>query len=285
MDWAKYAERNGYGYFFRSDHLMPTQGNLDRDSPECFLTLGAVAATTKRIRFGTMVSPVGYRSPTVLAQIACNLHAYTKGRFILGVGAGWYREEYEAKGFPFPELRIRHEQLTEALKIISPLINGKHVKFLGKHFRANTKCYPHPHAKMRLILGGWSKATRLAAVEYAEELNLWNGFPKDFRKISQELSGNKRKIELSRAGFFFIDETTKGLQRQLKAKSRLLKELDLPTSIDGLKKHEVLCGDTDEFINQMEEFRETGVSRFYFNILDTKDKRMVDLLTRTLKHH
>ena len=284
VNWAKYAERNGYGYFFRSDHLMPTQGDLNRDSQECWITLGAIAATTKRIKFGTMVSPVGYRNPALLAQMACNLHNYTKGRFVLGLGAGWYKEEYEAKGFPFPELKVRHDQLGEALKIIRPLIDGRRVKFKGKHFGANTVCYPYPRSRMRLILGGWSEFTRRAAEESAEELNLWNGFPEDFRKIKQKVSGSKQRIELSRAGFFFLDETSKGLQRKLKAKSRLLKEVNLPTTIEGLREHEVLCGNIDEFTSQMKEFSDAGVVRFYFNILGPEDTRMVDLLTKTLKH-
>jgi len=263
---------------------MPTQGDLNRDSPECWITLGAVAAATRRIRFGTMVSPVGYRNPTLLAQMACNLHAYTKGRLVLGVGAGWYREEYAAKGYPFPELQVRHDQLEESLQIIRPLIDGKRVEFNGKYFRAETICYPSPRRRMCLILGGWSKFTRNAAEEYAEELNLWNGSPKDFRKIKQQLSAGKRRVELSRAGFFFLDKTTSGLQRKLKAKARLLRELKLPTSIEGLREHEILCGNIEEFTSQMREFREAGVRRFYFDLLGPEDTLMVELLTKTLKH-
>ena len=282
IDWAKYAERNGYGYIFRSDHLLPTQGEKDRDSPECWVTLGAVATVTERIKFGPMVSPIGFRNPTLLAHMACNLHAYSHGRFVLGVGAGWYREEYAAKGFEFPEIQVRHGQLMEALKIIRPLIEGKRVDFRGKHYRTNTVCYPYPRRRMRLILGGWSPFIHHAAKKYADELNLWNGTPKDFRKIKQQLKSKGRRIEISRAGLFFLAETSKKLQRKLNAESSRLKELNLPTSIRALRKHEVLCGDTDEFISQVKEFTEAGVDRFYFNILNPKDKHMVDLLTKTL---
>src|SRR5208283_1424276 len=48
-------------------------------------------------------------------QMSCNLHSYSHGRLVLGLGAGWYREEYEAKGFEFPTLKDRHDQLIEAL--------------------------------------------------------------------------------------------------------------------------------------------------------------------------
>jgi alkanesulfonate monooxygenase SsuD/methylene tetrahydromethanopterin reductase-like flavin-dependent oxidoreductase (luciferase family) len=282
IDWARYAERSGYGYFFRSDHLLPTQGDRERDSPECWVTLGAVAASTKRVKFGPLVSPIGFRKPTLLAQMACNLHAYSHGRLVLGVGAGWYQEEYEANGLPFPEIQLRHDQLIEALKIIRSLIDGRRANLKGKHFTANTVCYPYPRSRMRLILGGWSQFMRRAAVKYADEWNLWNGVPEDFRKIQRHVRKSERKIEISRAGLFFLDESSQALQRKLKANSRLLTELNLRTDIEELRKREILCGDVDEFTSQMKEFKEAGVDKFYFNILDPKDRQMVALLTRTL---
>lgn len=281
VTWARYAENRGYGYFLRSDHLLPTQGVRARDSPECWVTLGAVATATKRIKFGPMVSPVGFRNPAMLAQMSCNLHAYSRGRLVLGLGAGWYREEYKAKGFKFPTLKDRHDQLIEALKIIRPLTEGKHVTFNGKHYRANTTCYPYPQSKLRLVLGGWSQFIRRAANRYTDELNLWNGVPADFKEIKQQIN---KKTEISRAGIFFLAESPKKLQRKLKAKSRLLKELNLPTNINELNKKEVLCGDVDEFIAQLKEFSKAGVDRFYFDILDPRDKEMIDLLTSTLKY-
>jgi len=284
VDWATYAEKNGYGYFFRSDHLAPTQGDLDRDSPECWITLGAVAKSTKRIKFGPMVSPIGFRNPAMLAQMSCNLHAYSHGRFILGLGAGWYREEYVTKGFDYPDLKIRHEQLVEALRIIRPLTQGKQVEFKGKHYNANTLCYPYARRKLQLVLGGWSQFIRLAANEYADEWNLWNGVPSDFKEIEQKIGNSRRPIEISRAGFFFLEESTTKLQRKLKAKSRLLKELNLPPTIDGLRKNEVLCGNVEEFITQLKEFKNAGVKRFYFDVLDIRDKQMIELLSRVLKY-
>ena len=85
IDWGAYAERHGYGYIFRSDHLLPTNGNMDRDSVECWVTLGALAATTKRIKFGPMIIPIRFRNPVLLAQMACAPISYSKGRLLLGV--------------------------------------------------------------------------------------------------------------------------------------------------------------------------------------------------------
>jgi alkanesulfonate monooxygenase SsuD/methylene tetrahydromethanopterin reductase-like flavin-dependent oxidoreductase (luciferase family) len=283
IEWGTYAERHGYGYIFRSDHLLPTNGNMDRDSVECWVTLGALAATTKRIKFGPMVTPMGFRNPGLLAQMACTLHSYSKGRLLLGVGAGWYKKEYLAMGYEFPNLHVRHEQLIEALKIIKPLLEGKRVNFRGNHYVANTTCYPYLRKRAHLILGGWSSLVRRAAIQYADEWNLFNGAPADFKQLKQRLSESGRGIEVSRAGPFFLAKTTAQLQRKLKTKSSLLKTWNLPADIDGLMKHNVLCGDVDEFVSQLNELRKAGVDRFYFDLFDPKDKEMVDLLTYTLK--
>src|SRR5215472_15751261 len=100
---AKTAEDLGFGYLFRSDHILPTNDSHGIDSPECWTSLGAVAVATKRIKFGPMVTPIGFRNPALLAKMACTLHSYSQGRLQMAVGAGWYEAEYLAHGFPFPD--------------------------------------------------------------------------------------------------------------------------------------------------------------------------------------
>ena len=134
LEWAEYAEKAGFGYILRSDHLMPTGGRTGEDSPspECWVTLGAVAASTKRVAFGPLVTPVGFRNPALLARMACTLHSFSEGRLVLGFGAGWFRDEYLANGYEFPPFRVRFEQLLEALKIVRPLTEGRRADFQGK---------------------------------------------------------------------------------------------------------------------------------------------------------
>ena len=98
LEWASYVEKSGYGYIFRSDHLLSTSGIPHVPSPECWITLGAIAARTEKVKFGPMVSPVGFRNPAILANMACTLYAFSKRRLILSVGAGWYKAEYDAHG-------------------------------------------------------------------------------------------------------------------------------------------------------------------------------------------
>ena len=104
----------------------------DRPSPESWVTLGAVAASTRRVAFGPLVTPVGFRNPALLARMACTLHSFSDGRLVLGFGAGWFRDEYLTNGYEFPPFRDRFEQLLEALKIVRPLTEGRRADFQGK---------------------------------------------------------------------------------------------------------------------------------------------------------
>jgi alkanesulfonate monooxygenase SsuD/methylene tetrahydromethanopterin reductase-like flavin-dependent oxidoreductase (luciferase family) len=230
-----------------------------------------------------MVHPIGFRNPALLAQIDCNLHAVSKGRFLLGVGAGWYKTEYMAKGIPFPKLQVRHEQLIEALKIMRPLIEGKRVDYQGQHYWAHTVGFPYPKGKMPIILGGWSAFVKRAVEEFGDEWNLFNGTPEDFKEIKEQVDKMGRKIAISRAGPFIIAKTKAHLQRSLKSKSGLLKEWGLPTTQDELLKRGVPCGDVDEFRAYVSDLKKSGVDRVYFDIFFPDDKGMVELLTRTLK--
>ncbi|MFI5449035.1 MAG: LLM class flavin-dependent oxidoreductase [Candidatus Bathyarchaeia archaeon] len=282
VDWATYAERNGYGYILRSDHLLPIGDNKEMDSPECWVSLAAVAATTSRIKFGPLVSPIGFRNPVLLSRMACNLHSYSHGRLVLSVGAGWYKDEYDAAGYEFPKFQVRYERLIESLKIIKPLIEGKKVEFKGKHYAAKIACYPG--SKIHLIIGGTNSRIVRAAGEYADEWNsdITVAAFREKKKLVDDSKGT-RQIEYSRMGPFLIAENRKRLEMKLTQKPELSKMYGSPLKVDELRQRGVLCGSVDEFTSQLNEYSEAGVDKFYFQILDTNDKEMVDLLTDTLR--
>jgi alkanesulfonate monooxygenase SsuD/methylene tetrahydromethanopterin reductase-like flavin-dependent oxidoreductase (luciferase family) len=121
IDWAISAEKSGYGYVFRGDHISSRETDSREERPECWVILGAIAASTRKIMFGPLVTPIGFRNPVLLVRMACTLHSYSGGRLILGVGAGWLEEEYKAHGMSFPGVKTRIKQLHEALQIIRPL--------------------------------------------------------------------------------------------------------------------------------------------------------------------
>jgi len=281
VSWAEYAEKNGYGYLFRSDHILATSRKKGLDSPECWVTLGAVAARTNRINFGPMVSPIGFRNPALLAKMALTLHSYSKGRLILSVGAGWFEEEYVAHGFSFPGLDERRDQLKEALQIIRPLTEGKKVSFKGKHFSANLDEAVRTQSKVYLVVGGRdSKIIRLAS-ESADELNLFSPDIKTVKRVKKLLG---EKVVLSQMGPFFLGESVQDLESRVNrfAGAGGLGQ-DAKELISGLRERGFFCGTPDDFRSQIEEKRKLGVSKFYFQLQDPSDRAVVDTLTRTLR--
>ena len=157
VDWAVSAEKDGYGYVFRGDHIASMEPESKVERPECWVTLGAIAASTHRVKFGPLVTPIGFRNPALLARMACTLHSYSSGRLILGLGAGWLKEEYIEHGMPFPPAKTRVNQLSEALQIIRPLTMGKRIDFDGKYYSAHLEVYPKPHDGIIHLIGGGSQ--------------------------------------------------------------------------------------------------------------------------------
>jgi alkanesulfonate monooxygenase SsuD/methylene tetrahydromethanopterin reductase-like flavin-dependent oxidoreductase (luciferase family) len=288
VDWAVQAEKYGYGYIFRSDHLIPISDPKKKvPSPECWSSLGAVAAKTQRIKFGPMVSPVGFRNPAMLANMACSLYSYSKGRVILSVGAGWYQMEYEAYGYKFPDLQQRKDQLHEALQIIRPLTEGKHVTFKGKYFSADTECHPTPEPKMHLIVGAHDSQLIRWTAEYGDELNMFIPTREHLeraKRIFGEKTRSGSKIVLSQMGPFFIGESESDLKRTVQ---KFLKNEGLQTPVEKqvaeFKEKGQIYGTPDDIIVQIKDKRAAGIQRFYFQLVDPNDKEAVEILTKTLR--
>ncbi|HEX6607486.1 MAG TPA: TIGR03557 family F420-dependent LLM class oxidoreductase, partial [Chloroflexia bacterium] len=132
LRYSQQAEQAGFTAVMASDHFHPwTPGQ--GQSGFVWAWMGALGATTQ-LRFGTGVTPPGYRyHPAVLAQAAATLEAMFPGRFYLGLGAGEALNEHIVGGY-WPEPVARLEILGEAIEIIRKLFSGKVVKYRGQHF-------------------------------------------------------------------------------------------------------------------------------------------------------
>lgn len=145
LTYSQKAEDAGFSVVSASDHFhpwVPSQGH----SAFVWSWMGALGATTK-LRFGTGVTPPGYRyHPAVLAQAAATLEAMFPGRFFLGLGAGEALNEHIV-GEYWPEAPARLSRLVESIDIINKLFGGKVIKHQGDHFRVESaKLYTLPDA-------------------------------------------------------------------------------------------------------------------------------------------
>src|SRR5579864_8762712 len=116
------AEELGFDAFFRSDHYLAMGDTPGLPGPtDSWVTLGALAVETSRIRLGTMVTAATFRLPGPLAITVAQVDQMSGGRVELGLGAGWFEREHAAYGIPFPPLGERFARLEEQLAIITGL--------------------------------------------------------------------------------------------------------------------------------------------------------------------
>jgi len=118
---ARMAEQVGFDSIWLNDHVM-SRDEADPPSPsrwlECFVALGALAAETTRVQLGALVAAIPYRNPALLAKMSTTLDIISHGRSIIGIGAGWHQQEFEAYDWPFPAVKDRMNMLEEAAQII-----------------------------------------------------------------------------------------------------------------------------------------------------------------------
>ena len=176
---ARLAERAGYDSIWVSDHLFldfaKYGGPADsQDAFECWTTMSALAASTERVRIGSLVVCNDLRNPGLLAKMIATVDRLSGGRVDVGLGAGWYEPEYRAAGIAFDEPAVRIARMGEALQIVSRLLEGEELTFEGKHYRlSGAICRPGPHQSPRppLWVGGKGDMTLRTAARHADGWN------------------------------------------------------------------------------------------------------------------
>jgi len=285
-DMAKKAEELGFGYFFRSDHILPTDERRGIDSPECWTSLGVLAASTSRIKFGPLVSPIGFRNPALLAKMACTVHSTSRGRLQLGVGAGWYEAEYKAHGFPFPDFRTRVAQFAEALEIIHAMVNNGRVDYEGTYFSAHTDCLPRPQGHMHMVIGGRTKPVVRLAARFADEWNTFRSSSSDLgvlKTLLTECSGG-RSVDVTEMGPYLIAKSQSKLEEYAALQASALGQRISPREVIArMEARGAPCGTVEVFVDQLRSMADSGFNRVYFQTLVPKNIDMVELLADTLK--
>lgn len=172
------AETLGFGGFFRSDHFLKMGSVTGLPGPtDAWVTLAGLARDTSTIRLGTLVSPVTFRSPGLLAVSVAQVDQMSGGRIELGIGGGWYEAEHTAYGFDFGTQGSRSDRLGDQLAIITGMwatAPGEKFSFSGKvHSVADSPGLPKPvQSSLPIIIGGSGpRRTPALAARYADEFN------------------------------------------------------------------------------------------------------------------
>jgi F420-dependent oxidoreductase-like protein len=170
------------GWLF--DHFYPIRGDSSGPCLEGWTALAALAAATRRLRLGVLVSGIHYRHPAVLANMAATLDIISGGRLELGIGAGWNEEESGAYGMELGSPRERSDRFEEACQVLIGLLSQEVTDFSGEFYQlTNARCEPkgvqRPHPPI-CIGGGGEKRTLRTTALYAQHWNFVGGTREEF---------------------------------------------------------------------------------------------------------
>jgi alkanesulfonate monooxygenase SsuD/methylene tetrahydromethanopterin reductase-like flavin-dependent oxidoreductase (luciferase family) len=200
-EWSAFAEfvqaveELGYDSYWVPDHPLI--------EPDPWTQLAALAAVTKRIRLGPLVSCIYYRSPTLLAREAADVDRVSGGRLVLGLGLGDLPEEFGQMGRAFPPHAARQAALVETLHILHGLWGATPFSFEGQHFQVRDAIVrPRPVQKPRipiLIGGGGERVTLRRVAEHGEMSNIGSGEhigkTASFEDVARKLAALRRHCD------------------------------------------------------------------------------------------
>ena len=269
-DWlalARACEEHGVEAMFRSDHYLsgtdPARAALD-----AWAVIPALAASTDKLELGTLVSPVTFRLPAVLANASQTTFEISAGRVSLGMGTGWMEAEHEAFGFPFPDLKTRIRWLAEQIEAV----HG----FWGDR--------PRPH----LIVGGSGRSGTIdPAARFADEYNTVMATPEECAERRQKLARacereGRQPLPLSLMTACAIGrDATEARERLRRRLERAGQQID-PDEYMAQRGAAAILGTVDEAAEQLRAYERAGVERVMLQHLDHQDLSMVELIGREL---
>jgi alkanesulfonate monooxygenase SsuD/methylene tetrahydromethanopterin reductase-like flavin-dependent oxidoreductase (luciferase family) len=284
-DGALLAESLGFDSIWSPDHFLTSAAAPDGPYLEAWQTLAAWATLTRRARLGPLVTPIDFRNPGVLAKMAATLDHLSGGRVILGLGAGWYEQEYAQFGIPFGPPAERLERLAETARICRSLFEQKRTTLHGRHYRiTNALAEPKPlQPRLPILIGAdGDRAVGLAG----READWWNGFgtPNDVR----------RKLELLRAGASEAGRDPADITPSVTFRPVIVR--DRPADVDAVlrtaaERHRLAKPDTQWMIAgpahdvaaRLREYVALGVRTFFVQFRVPFDRESMERIVREVR--
>ncbi|PPF85266.1 LLM class F420-dependent oxidoreductase [Subtercola sp. Z020] len=281
---AQATERLGFDAFFRSDHYLRMGDGDGYPGPtDAWTTLAGLARETSRIRLGTLVSSVTYRTPGILAIQVAQVDAMSGGRVELGLGTGWFEAEHRAYGIPFPAKRFG--MLEEQLEIIEGLYGtpvGETYSFSGEHYTlVDSPALPKPvQSPLPVIVGGTGPSrTPALAARFATEFNApfvaLDGLRPLFDRVREACEAIDRDpddLVYSAALVVAVGRDESELQRRAAAIGRDPGELRTVG----------IAGTASEAIDRINDL---GIDRLYLQVNDLHDVEQLDFIAAEIMPH
>lgn len=284
------AEELGYESLCRSDHLTGLSGQARRPSLDTWVSLTALAARSKRIRFGPMVCPLTFYHPAILTKMATAVDRLSGGRVDLGIGAGWNEYEHTMFGVAFPSLRERLDRLECGARVIRALGAGQPVTLDQPYYPLlRAESYPLPtHGRLRLVVGGrGEKRTLRIAAEFADEWNATrldvDGFRQKREVLARHCEAVRRDPETIRRSLMVplaIGQDSADVARRI-AEARAAFPT-LPEDEAGWRAASFLAGSPDAVVESLKRWEAAGLQRVLLQMLDQEDIAALELFSRAV---
>jgi F420-dependent oxidoreductase-like protein len=265
--WQK-ADGWGYDSLWNFDHFYPIFVDPEGPCLEGWTTLAALAQATTRARVGTMVVGNTYRNPCVTAKMAATLDHVSRGRFNLGIGAGWFELEHNAFGIDFKTVPGRLRALEESLQIIRGMLTQERTTLHGKHYHVTDaiglpKPVQQPHPP--ILIGGTGQRVLLRLV--AQYADMWNA--------GKSADDMKALIDVIRRHGDKVDRDTERIEKTVmmplcyRAKperEQFVQQLmsNMRQTTPEAVRQEIMIGGNEECLATVDRFVKAGVTHFIF---------------------
>lgn len=285
---AEAVEAHDFESLFRSDHLTGLFGDSRRPCLDTWTSLGWLAAHTRRIRFGPLVSPLTFHHPALLARAAAAVDLLSGGRLDLGIGAGWHEGEHRMFGIPFPALRERLDRLECGGRLIRALWRGEPVTLAQPYYPlAAAESHPLPaRGRLPLIVGarGERRGLRIVA-ELADEWNVTRVTLQDYPAKARALEAHCRALGRDPAAIrrslmvpVVVGRSAQELATR-RARARAVFPR-MPEDAPGWRSAGFLHGAPAEVVDDLRRWAAAGVERVMLQMLDQEDLDAIRLIGR-----
>lgn len=285
---ATTAENAGFNAVFVMDHFyqLPNIGPGSDPMLEGYTVLAGLAARTRKVQLGTLVSGVTYRNPAFLAKTVTTLDIVSAGRAICGIGAAWKEDEHLAYGFEFPPVGERLSRLEEALQIIRAMFHEERASFEGRFYHVKDAMnFPRPvqpNGPPIMIGGGGEQRTLKLVAQYGDMCNIF-GDPAMVRhkmdvlqRHCEAVGRDPDTIVKTRLGSLIIRD------RQEEADRLFEQLLNRPGVNKDWARAGFIIGSPDHVAEKAQELLDAGLDGLIFNMPHLEDPHAIELAGKTL---
>ena len=285
---ASTAEKAGFDSVYVMDHFyqLPNIGPRTEPMLEAYTVLSGIAARTKKVRIGALVTGVTYRNPALLAKTVTTLDVVSSGRAILGLGAAWNEDEHRGYGYDFPPVGERISRLEEALQICRAMFREEAPTFEGRFYRIEGALnFPRPiqpNGPPIMIGGGGEQRTLKLVAQYADMCNIFGDVATVRHKIDvlerhcQTVGRDPRTITKTRLGTLLIRKTDAEAERVFQ------QVLNRPGINQEYVGSVLMVGGPDRIAEQAQQLLDAGLDGLIFNMPHMEDPEAIELAGKTL---